>query len=435
MKQIYSVMIVGLLCGLAVSARADVWTALQTVAADNPEIAAARARLEQTQSDLGLAQTGWQPTVAATGGIARAKTKADGMNLDRAYTQKEYGIGLTQNVFQGGTTLAATRAADWRVQAEQARVYATQQDVFLATVQAYIDVLNTREVLKLEQNNERVLQGYYDRCEEKAKVGVLTQTDVAQARARLAGARYRVIDAGARAENALETYRRLVGEAATSYPDIDLTRTDNLFPKTLSGAEETALKTHPALVAVQAQYAAADENITVARQTYMPSVDVKASAVKYHDIPVVDEITDGRIGVYLTVPLYDKGVTRAQTRKAKATRSEVQMMMIQTRRTILEHLRQAWNRYQAQKSAIEAADLRVRAARLALSGVRDEQEQGRRTVLDVLNAERELLDARVMRTQAGHARVAAYFAVLSGMGRLTPEALSLSSDKANGDKR
>ena len=189
------------------------------------------------------------------------------------------------------------------------------------------------------------------------------------------------------------------------------------------------------LVAVQAQYAAADENITVARQTYMPSVDVKASAVKYHDIPVVDEITDGRIGVHLTVPLYDKGVTRAQKRKAKATRSEVQMMMIQTRRTILEHLRQAWNRYQAQKSAIEAADLRVRAARLALSGVRDEQEQGRRTVLDVLNAERELLDARVMRTQAGHARVAAYFAVLSGMGRLTPEALSLSSDKANGDKR
>ena len=77
----------------------------------------------------------------------------------------------------------------------------------------------------------------------------------------------------------------------------------------------------------------------------------------------------------------------------------------------------------------------VRAARLALSGVRDEQEQGRRTVWDVLNAERELRDARVMRTQAGHARVAAYFAVLSGMGRLTPEALSLSSDKANGDKR
>ena len=76
-------------------------------------------------------------------------------------------------------------------------------------------------------------------------------------------------------------------------------------------------------------------------------------------------------------------------------------------------------------TAITATMASVDASKLALDGVRDEQARGRRTVLDVLNAEQELLNARVAHVRAKHARISAFFAVLSAMGELTPENLGL----------
>lgn len=407
---------------------ADVYTALKNVYESNPQILAEREKVKKTEADLGLARTGWQPTLGATAGIARAKTKVDGLNAKDTYTQKEYGISASQNIFQGFTTTAQIKAAKSALSAQQANLYATEQDVFLSAIDTYIRILNAKEVLKLNKHSEKVLREYYDLYVEKEKVGVLTKTDVAQAKARLEGAKYRVIDAQAQYDNSLETFRRIYGKVEDTYQSIRVEDTKASFPKNIEEAEKMALATHPAIIAMKAQEDAAEENITVSRQTLMPSVDIKASAIKYDDVPVADKMTDGRIGVYLTVPLYDKGITSAKTQKAKAEKSEVQMALAQTQRVVLEKLRQAWNLYQAQTAAIQSAKARVVASKLALSGVRDEQARGRRTVLDVLNAEQELLDSQVMLTQAEHAKTAAYFAVLSGTGQLSAHNLGLDAD-------
>lgn len=404
---------------------ADMYKALEDVYRTNPEILAGREKVSQTQADVDLSKTGWQPAIGANAGISRAKTKVNGLHSEDTYTQKEYGITLTQNIFKGFSTTAQIDAAKSILKAEEANLYATEQNVFLSAINAYIDVLNAKEVLKLNKNNEKVLNEYYDLYVEKEKVGVLTKTDVAQAKARLEGAKYRVIDAKAKYDNALETFRRIYGKVEDNYQPIDLKNYENLFPKSIDDAEKQALKNHPAILAANAMYQAADENVTVARQTLMPSVDIKASALKYDDVPVANEMTDSRIGIYLTVPLYDQGATFAKTKKAKAEKSQVQVMITQTERVVLEKLHQAWNLHQAQTSAIRSAESRVSASKLALSGVRDEQQRGRRTVLDVLNAERELLDSKVMLTQAKHAKISAFFAVLSGIGKLTPEHLGL----------
>ncbi len=414
-----------LLTSFSVPVSADMYTSLQQVYETNPQILAEREKVNKTAADLDLAKTGWQPTIGATAGIARAKTKVDALNQDDSYTQKEYGISASQNIFHGFSTTAQIKAMKSLLRAQEANLYATEQRVFLSAIDAYIHVLNTQQVLKLNQNNERVLKQYYDLYVEKEKVGVLTKTDVAQAQARWEGAKYRVIEARAEYDNALETFRRIYGMVDETYPEINLKRAEDIFPRNIEEAERTALASHPALTAVEAQEEAAEENITVARQTLMPSVDIKASVLKYHDIPVAEEITDSRIGVYLTVPLYDKGATFANTKKAKAEKSEIKMKYTETRRVVLEQLRQAWNLYQAQTSAIASAKARVSANKLALAGVRDEQQRGRRTVLDVLNAEQELLDSQVMLTQAKHAKISAYFAVLSGMGQLTPQNLNI----------
>ena len=185
------------------------------------------------------------------------------------------------------------------------------------------------------------------------------------------------------------------------------------------------MRNHPVIMALNAQEAAARENITVARKSRMPSVDIKASAVQINDIPIADKLRDGRVGIYLSMPLYDKGNASANVEKVRHTVAGIQDQAIDARRTIVERLRQAWNMYDAQTFAISAAQAAARANELALEGTREEQARGRRTVLDVLNAEQELLNSRVSLTRARHGKVAAYFAVLAATGKLSPENLGL----------
>ncbi len=416
---------VALLMMMAVPAWADIYTALREIDASNPEITAARSIVKASGADVRQSWAGWQPSVGVSAGIARAKTKADQMGIDESYTQKQLGVSVEQNLFQGFATNARIDAAKGQLQAEQASLYATRQTVFLEAVQAYLNVLNTREVLALRRNNEKVLREYYNLFSQKEQVGVLTKTDVAQAEARLELAKYAAIAAKADYDNALETYRRIYGQTENQYTDVSTDRLKPVFPKTIQEAEQQALANHPSILAADARYRSADAQITVARQTILPSVDVKASAMRFDDIPLADRVDDSRIGVYLTVPLYDKGTALAQTQKAKAHASAVKAQITGAQRAVLEKLNQAWNIYQAQTAAITSAQIRIKASRLALDGVRDEQERGRRTVLDVLNAEQEVLDARVSLTQAHHRQTQAFFSVLSGTGALTPHNLGI----------
>ncbi len=418
------VMVIFLLSSfLTVPCQADLYQSLRQVYESNPEILVQRQAVQGASADIGLAETGWQPSVGASGGLAQTHTKLTGETYDK--TQKQLGINASQNVFNGFATTADIKAAKAFLQSEQANLYATEQDVFLEAINAYINVLNAKQVLTLNKNNEKVLREYYDLYVQKEAVGVLTKTDVAQAASRLEWAKYQVIDAQAQYDNAVETFRRIYGQTEHRYEDINTKRLNRFFPISITVAETEALQKHPAILAIKARQTAFEQKIKVARQTYMPSVDVKAAAIKYDDVPMIDEITDSRVGVYLTVPLYDRGTAFAATRKAKSNASAVREQGVQVQRIVLEKLRQAWNLYEAQKAAVQSAKIRIKASRMALAGVRDEQERGRRTVLDVLNAEQELLDAQVALTRAKHSQLSAYFAVLSGTGMLTAEHLGL----------
>ncbi|MBD5391625.1 TolC family outer membrane protein [bacterium] len=426
MRKIFLLNVFVVLC--AVAAHADMYDALQDAYDTNPVIAAARADVAVARGDLAAARTGIKPYLGLNANAGLARTRVFDNDYDT--TPTEVGATFQQNVFQGFSTMAKIKGAKSMVDARTAQLYATEQDVFLSAINAYIDVLNADAVLKLNQNNQRVLQKYYDQCREKQRVGVYTKTDVAQASARLSAAKYQTIGASAEYDNALESFRRIYGRVPDAFTDISLTRVADLFPSGVAAADEYAMRHHPAILALESAEAAARQDITVARKTRRPSVDVRASAMQINDIPVVDKFRDGRVGLYLSVPLYDRGAASANVERVRQTVNGIVAQNQNTRRMVSEQLAQAWNTYQANLGAIDAAESAVNAAQLALSGTRDEQARGRRTVLDVLNAEQELLNAQVQLTRARHARTAAYFAVLAAMGKLTPENLGIDVDGA-----
>lgn len=403
---------------------ADMYSALGDVYRSNPVIGQGRAAVDVALAELDLARTGYKPYLGVSGSIGVARSQILGNDYD--YVPKQFGAEFQQNVFQGGAIIAQIKAAKGMLASQQALLYNTQQDVFLSAINAYINVLNADQVFKLNQSNQRVLQEYYDFISGRADAGLLTKTDSSQASARLAQAQYATIEADAQYENALETFVRIYGNTQDKYTEINLESVRHLMPENVEDAEKYAMRAHPALLALYAQEAAAQENVTVARKTRMPSVDVRAAFTQIDDLPLLDRVRDGRVGVYLKMPLFDKGAASANTDKVRFSVAGIQEKIRDVRRTITENLNQAWNIYDAQTAAITAAQASIDANKLALDGVRDAQINGRRTVLDVLNAEQELLNARVALVRAKHNKISAYFAILAAMGKLTPENLGLT---------
>lgn len=416
-----------MLATIATSANADMYSELQTIYETNPIINSGRANVNAADANVSAAGAGFKPYLGLSANAGAARTKIGDYTFD--YNPTGIGVEFQQNIFQGFSTIAQYKGARAARDAETASLYATESDVFLNAINAYVDVLRAAEVLKLNQNNQRVLQEYYNYCADNARVGRLTKTDTAQASARVEMARYALTDAQAKYDNAVETFRRIAGDAPTEFTEIDLERMEKLFPESVDAASEYAMKNHPTLRALESHERAAREQIVVARHSMLPSVDVRGAVMQVDDIPYIDRARDSRIGVYLKMPLYDKGNAFANVDKVRYTVDGIQAQTVNARRIISEKLHQAWNMYDAQAAAISAAESGVAAAKLALNGTRDEQKRGRRTVLDVLNAEQELLNTKVSLAQAKFGRTSAFFAVLSATGLLTPENLGLEASK------
>ncbi|MDR2901944.1 MAG: TolC family outer membrane protein [Lactobacillales bacterium] len=406
------------------AAFADLYDSLADVYHSNPTLASERENLKAVEMFIDMAYTGWQPNLGANANVGLS----DGKIMDSKYSNKprEIGLSAAQNLFQGFKTDSEIKAAKYLVSAEKAQLYKTEQDIFMKSINAYIDVLNTREVLDLQKNNQDILQKHYDLYRDKQQVGILTKTDVAQAEARLERAKTDTINAETNYKNALEIYRNLYGYVETKYTPINLKGTKELFPRNLDEAEIIAGKRHPSILLAEALKKAADENITISKSTLRPSLDIKASAVKGRDQSIYDEMRDVTVGLYLTVPLYDQGMANASSKQAKYAAASLKERIESAQRSVTEGLRKAWNILEAKRAAIKSATTQVKANELALNGVQDEQERGSRTVLDVLDAQQELLDARVTLTRVKHEEISAYFSVISSVGNLTADGLKIT---------
>ncbi len=127
----------------------------------------------------------------------------------------------------------------------------------------------------------------------------------------------------------------------------------------------------------------------------------------------------------LSVPIYQGGAEYSSIRQAKETlgqrRIDLDTARDQARQTVV----QSWGLLDAAKANIEATQAQVQAAEIALNGVREEARVGQRTTLDVLNAQQELVNARVALVTAQRDRVVASYTLLAAVGRLSPQVLGL----------
>ena len=401
--------------------------ALVSTYASNPTITAQRESLKSTDANVAIARAAGRPAVSATVGVNRDITQAGVFN--RGGSKGPYlsgGVDLSYPLFNGGSVRNSIQAAQTRVEAGRATLRAVEGDIFTEAVAAYMDVIRDRAIVELNNNNVRVLGTNLEATRDRFEIGDLTRTDVAQSEARLSLGRANLATAQGRLTSSEENYRRVIGKR----PDV-LAPPPPLppLPATADQAVQIALANNPDLIAITRQADAAGFDVNTARASRLPTVSGVASG-DYSNTLAGDVFgprsgTATSVGVSGRIPLYQGGLPAARIRQAQAFEGQTLEQRVATERAVVSTTRSAFAIYQAAQNAIASNQVAVSANELALEGARAENGVGTRTILDVLNAEQELLNAQVALVTARRDAYVAGFQLLNAMGQAEADDLGL----------
>ncbi|MCB9948407.1 MAG: TolC family outer membrane protein [Rhodospirillaceae bacterium] len=396
----------------------------------SPVLASSIAGLRATDEEIAQALSGYRPTVSASGEIGRQWTFSDQedafgttRDVNTALNPASIGLDVSQPIYQGGRTEADVRRAEFQIQATRAQVVATEQNVLLDASIAFMNVVRDQAVLELTVNNERVLQRQLEATQDRFAVGEVTRTDVAQAESRVAGAVADRINAEGQLRISRAAFERVVGVAAeTLQPPQPLVG----LPQSMEESVNLAQLNNPIVIQAEFLERAAAANVDFQEGFLLPEVVVTGGVRQEFDPTVgIERRSVADIRAQVTIPLYQAGAVTSQLRQAREQAGQARIDTEDARRGAIEQAISAWEALLTSQAAIESLLAQVRAAEIALDGVQQEAAVGSRTVLDVLDAEQELLDARVTLVRAQRDEVVAGFQVLSAIGQLTAPDLAL----------
>lgn len=391
----------------------------------NPTLEAGRASLRATDEEVSQALSNWRPNVSLSGeaGFRDLDTDQNGTETDNSLTPYTVGAEVVQPLYRGGRTVAETDRAESRIRAARAALRSSEQDVLLQVATAYFNVLRDTAVVELNQNNVRVLERQLEATRDRFSVGEVTRTDVSQAEARLAGSKADLISAQGNLANTRAQYERLVGN-----------KPDNLeIPNPLSGLPTSvtdvlviAQEQHPDVVQAQYTEDAAKSDIRLSEGSLYPEVNLSAGVQRAYEASQEDLTADSaEILAQVTVPLYQKGAVYSSVRAAKQTAGQARVQVDEARRAVIENATSSWETLVTARASIESQQAQVSSAEVALDGVQREASVGSRTVLDVLDQEQELLQARVNLVGSRRDAAVAEFQVKAAMGALNAQVLGL----------
>ncbi len=402
--------------------------ALAQAYANNPALGAQRARLRAVDESVPQALSGYRPTVRATAGISRATGNStfEGGSTGSEANPKSVGIAATQPLYDA-TVAPAVRRAERLVEAQRATLLSSEQQTLLNAAQSYLDVVQNQAVLELQANNVQVLRRQLDAARDRFRVGEYTRTDVSQSESRLAQSIAARISAEGTLEASRAAYQRVVGSMPGT---LKAPKPRFRLPATLDEVVEMARANNPSVLAASYTESAQREAVDQQYGRLLPTATLSAQGQRVYDPGRTSGIelnrTDSaQVVAQVTIPLYQAGLPEALVREAKHSANQARLQIEDARRQATEGAISAWQSLQTARASTESFQAQIKAAEIALEGVRQEAQVGSRTVLDVLNQEQELLNARVNLVRAQRNEMVAAFTVLGAIGQLTAQQLAL----------
>lgn len=403
---------------------------------NNPTLTAARAGLRAIDEDVPLAKVDGRPNA----GVSGSYTEELHRQFPQSTPRRNLGgqVSLSVPIYQGGMVRNRIKSAVENVKAGQQDLRATEASVFSAVVAAYLDVISDSSVVSYNRQNVASLEANFQASRDRFEVGDVTRTDVAQSESRLALARASLQSAEAQLISSKENYIALVGaEPANLEPPPPLPG----LPTSPESAVAIALRDNPDILAAQHVRQAARHNVNAAKGLVGPRLSAVANGSYTDYLGSEDDggmfagtqlapnssVKAAAAGVQLTIPIYQGGQPGAQTRQNIARESQAIENQVAIERDVIAQTRSAYASWQASLHAIESNRIAVSSGELSLEGVRAENSVGTRTILDILDSQRDLLNAQVQYVTAQRNAYVAGFSLLAAMGHAQAADLNLDT--------
>lgn len=399
----------------------------------NSQLNSARAGVRVTDEGVAIAKSGWRPTINGSASIDYSSSHLNGTNTSVRLTTGNFGVQINQTLFDGFQTKNNVAAAEARVSASVESLRNTEENILFNAASAYMDVIRDRQVAVLTEQNLQFLTEQARAARSRFEVGEGTRTDVAQADASRSAAVAQLSAARAQALASAATYHQIVGDEPGKLKGASPLA--KLLPRSLDAAIAIAAAEHPAILSTQHLVDAAAFSVKSQEGALLPQLSASAgvSSAYRNSLPGVvtsDGTTNSaNIGATLTIPIYSGGRTEALVRQSKESLGQARIEVDVSRDQVRQAVTSAWTQYTAAQESVAANRQVIAAAQLALNGVIEERNVGQRTTLDVLNAQNDVISAKINLATSERDVVVASYAILSAMGRLSIDRLALQVTK------
>ncbi|BAN69690.1 TolC family outer membrane protein [endosymbiont of unidentified scaly snail isolate Monju] len=397
--------------------------AVREALATHPDVRVQSNELQARAQQIEQAKAGYKPRIdiTAAGGWEwndNAATRNAGYKDGRSLIRKEAGARLSQMLFDGYATDSEVARQQARYESVARRPEGVSQNVALDAIKAYLDVLRHRELLRLSEDNLQAHRRTESQIRLRYKAGIGSSVDLDQVSGRRSNAEASRLSDLVNLKDVETRYLRTVGMPAPAelQPVSGLERN---LPMSLAEAMEIALAEHPTLRSAKADVKAALAQHEAARQNDYPKLDLELGSNWGDDQNGLKGTNkDLSALIRLRYNLYSGGRDRARKAQTAHLLNEAKEVRNQTYREVVESLRLAWSAYQATRSQLGSLIDYVRATTATRKAYEKQFNIGKRTLVDLLNIENELFEAKRSLVETRYDNLYAQYRILAGMGRL-----------------
>jgi outer membrane protein, adhesin transport system len=361
-----------------------------------PDFRAAQANRRAAAELVDQARGALFPSADLTLGAGREETDNPATRFqgqDANLKRRESELTVSQLLFDWGATTSEVRRFAERAEGATYQVANAAESVALRAALAYLEVLRLRGQQTLAEENVAAHERTVRQVDLLVERGAGRRSDLQQAAGRLALAQNLLTQVRGQLAQSETAYRHVVGTAPGA-----LHRPDDVadkLPADIDRMVDEALAAHPAVVAAEREHSAAQADRDAARGRIAPRVNLEAGVARNRDIEGIRGLNEERfLMLRLRSNLFRGGTDLARVREAGARVEEAAANLARARNDVERDLRQAWQGLAASRARIAELERHAQLSAQVVEAYRAQFSIGQRTLLDVLNAESELYNAR-----------------------------------------
>ncbi|MEK6734352.1 MAG: TolC family outer membrane protein [Pseudomonadota bacterium] len=415
---------------------------------NNPELIAAREQLKMQDEQIFEAIAGFLPQIGyeaikrySKTDTASSTTAQQEGNTTKYVTQttktapwthsksKQSSLNIQQNIFKGGQSLMAIQIAKYNIESGRAQLLSTEQKIFVQTIQAYLSVIQTKEVIEVNKQNVKFYEQKYESVVQEVEAGIKKRSDLATAKASKSNAQTLLAKATGEYDTALATYNKVVGIPADNL-------TEDKFLSSLPANQleflQKSLKDNPDLLNVLYQQKSADIAVLSNAAIMLPTVNIggtldrswaKTTGLSTTTNPPTSN--SKTVYVSVNVPIYQGGMEYSGIRKANAQAASLKYYVKNAKATVTQNTTQAWSAYIVNQESVKTANEAVNAAQIAVDGTQEEYREGVNTLSNLITAQENLYHYQLSLINAEQELELSKYNIISIMGRLNAKDLAL----------